>query len=51
MNELLRVTLALEDVLAEAAVWVWVPEDAGSTDTDEFRLIAYPPTSRSPTVA
>jgi Acetyltransferase (GNAT) domain len=45
------VTLAPEHVLAEAAAWIWVPEDARTVDTDEFLLIAYPDHFADPTVA
>ena len=38
-------------MLAEAAAWIWVPEDARTVDTDEFLLIAYPPYFSDPTVA
>ena len=40
-----------EHVLAEAAAWVWVPEEARAVDTDEFLLIAYPEHFADPTVA
>jgi hypothetical protein len=45
------VTLTPEHVLAEAAAWVWVPEDARTVETDEFLLIAYPEHFSDPTVA
>jgi hypothetical protein len=44
------VTLAAADVLREAAAWVWVPDDAEQVQTDEFRVIAYPPRFAHPTV-
>jgi Acetyltransferase (GNAT) domain len=40
-----------EQVLAEAAAWVWVPDEARTVDTDEFLLIAYPEHFADPTVA
>jgi hypothetical protein len=45
------VTLEPERVLAEAAAWVWVPDDARTVDTDDFLLIAYPRHFSDPTVA
>jgi GNAT superfamily N-acetyltransferase len=45
------VTLDPERVLAEAAEWVWVPEDAPTVDTGDFLLIAYPPHFSDLTVA
>jgi Acetyltransferase (GNAT) family len=45
------VTLDPERVLAEAAAWVWYPEEARTVDTDDFLLIAYPPHFSEPTVA
>ena len=43
-------SLAAADVLAEAAAWVWVPEDAEEHRTDDYWLIAYPPHFAEPTV-
>ena len=40
-----------EHVLAEAAAWIWYPEEARTVDTDEFLLIAYPEHFSDPTVA
>jgi hypothetical protein len=40
-----------EQVLAEAAAWIWYPEEARTVDTDEFLLIAYPQHFSDPTVA
>jgi hypothetical protein len=40
-----------EHILAEAAAWVWVPEEARAVDTDDFLLIAYPAHFADPTVA
>ena len=41
--------LDAETVLAAAAQWVWVPDDAVKTETDDFLLIAYPSYYSSPT--
>ena len=40
-----------EHVRAEAAAWIWYPEEARTVDTDEFLLIAYPEHFSDPTVA
>ena len=41
--------LDAETVLAAAAQWVWVPDEAVKTETDDFLLIAYPSYYSSPT--
>jgi hypothetical protein len=43
-------SLSVEEVLAEAAAWVWVPEDAEEHRADDYWLIAYPPHFAEPTV-
>ncbi len=40
-----------EEILAQAASWVWVPEEARTVETDEFLVIAYPEHFSDPTVA
>ena len=44
-------TLEAEDVLREAAAWVWVPNEAQEVRTEEYRVIAYPAHFANPTVA
>jgi hypothetical protein len=41
--------LDAETVLAAAAQWVWVPDEAVTTETDDFLLVAYPSYYSSPT--
>jgi len=40
-----------DQVLAEAAAWVWVPPEARTVDTAEFLLVAHPAHFSDPTVA
>lgn len=48
LGHTMRPMIAEEEV-AEAAAWVWVPEDAAQVETKEFRLIRYPDRCCDPT--
>jgi hypothetical protein len=45
------VTLDAADVLARAAEWIWVPEDARELPTPEYRVVAFPEYFAEPTEA